>query len=186
MLCYGIYYTIHSCLQASTSTLFVTVYHLSGLPSGLIYIPFGVACSIASICSRYSSPRLTPKSNLESDSKKLKFVAGRVLDRDYRLIAKAQGLAIDRVCGDDLSTFPIEHAWLRTHKYSIIICASLIATYGWILRARVVERPFRTDWSSQLTRLAHSSTSCTPILDRILQPSSLHCKSPVRVQETRN
>lgn len=49
VLCYGIYYTVHSCLQASTSTLFVTVYHLSGLPSGLIYIPFGVACSIASI-----------------------------------------------------------------------------------------------------------------------------------------
>ena len=49
VLCYGIYYTVHSCLQASTSTLFVTVYHLSGLPAGLVYIPFGVACSIASI-----------------------------------------------------------------------------------------------------------------------------------------
>ncbi len=49
VLCYGIYYTVHSCLQASTSTLFITVYHLSGLPAGLIYIPFGVACSIASI-----------------------------------------------------------------------------------------------------------------------------------------
>ena len=49
VLCYGIYYTVHSCLQASTSTLFVAVYHLSGLQAGLIYIPFGVACSIDSI-----------------------------------------------------------------------------------------------------------------------------------------
>ena len=49
VLCYGIYYMIHSCLQASTSTLFVTVYQLSGLRAGLIYIPFGVACSISSI-----------------------------------------------------------------------------------------------------------------------------------------
>ena len=49
VLCYGIYYTVHSCLQASLSTLFVTVYHLSGLRAGLIYIPFSVACSIASI-----------------------------------------------------------------------------------------------------------------------------------------
>ena len=49
VLCYGIYYTVHSCLQASTSTLFVTIYDLSGLSAGLIYIPFGVACSIASI-----------------------------------------------------------------------------------------------------------------------------------------
>lgn len=102
------------------------------------------------------------------------------------MIAKAQGIPIDRVGGDDLSTFPIEHARLRTHKYSVIICASLIATYGWILRAQVVKRPFRNDWSSQLTRLAHSITSRPPILDRILQPGSLHCKSPVRVQETRS
>ena len=49
VLCYSIYYTVHSCLQASTSTLFVTTYHLSGLRAGLVYIPFGVACSIASI-----------------------------------------------------------------------------------------------------------------------------------------
>ena len=49
VLCYAIYYTVHSCLQASTSTLVVAVYHLSGLQAGLIYIPFGVACSVASI-----------------------------------------------------------------------------------------------------------------------------------------
>ena len=49
VLCYGIYYTVHCCLQASTSTLFVTEYQLSGLRAGLIYIPFGVACSISSI-----------------------------------------------------------------------------------------------------------------------------------------
>lgn len=47
--CYGIYYMVHSCLQASTSTLFVELYHISGLSAGLIYIPFGVACSIASV-----------------------------------------------------------------------------------------------------------------------------------------
>ena len=49
ILCYGIYYTVHSCLQASLSTIFVNTYHLSGLKAGVIYIPFGAACSIASI-----------------------------------------------------------------------------------------------------------------------------------------
>lgn len=127
-------------------------------------------------CSRYFSPHLTPKSNLKNSSRKLNFVAGRVLDRDYRVTAQAQGFPIDRVGGDDLSTFPIEHARLRTHKYSIIICASLIAAYGWTLHARVVKRPFRSGWSSRLTRLAYGSTSCTPILNRILQSGSLHCK----------
>lgn len=47
-LCYGIYYMVHSCLQASLSTIFVDIYNVSGLVAGLVYIPFGVACMIAS------------------------------------------------------------------------------------------------------------------------------------------
>lgn len=49
VLCYGIYYAVHSCLQASLSTIFVDIYHLPGLAAGLVYIPFGIACSMASI-----------------------------------------------------------------------------------------------------------------------------------------
>ncbi|KAI0132590.1 putative MFS transporter [Xylariales sp. AK1849] len=112
VLCYGIYYTVHSCLQASLSTIFVEVYQVSGLVAGLVYIPFGAACSIAS------------------------FVAGIIIDRDYRVTAKAQGITIDRVRGDDLTAFPIERARLRTHKYFVIICASLIAAYGWVLQVK--------------------------------------------------
>lgn len=64
--------------------------------------------------------------------------AGKTLNRDYRKVAEAHGLHIDAVRGDNLLTFPVEHARFRTHKYSIIVCASLIAAYGWILRNRVV------------------------------------------------
>lgn len=39
---------VHSCLQASLSTIFVDIYHVSGLVAGLVYIPFGVACMVAS------------------------------------------------------------------------------------------------------------------------------------------
>ena len=176
VLCYGVYYTVYSCLQASTSTLFVAVYQLSGLQAGLIYIPFGVACSMASIVAG-----AFPSHEIEVKLEKLNFVIGRILDRDYRVVAKAQGFPIDRVRGDDLSTFPIEHARLRTHKYSIIICASLIATYGWILRARLVKRPFRRDCSSQLTTLEYSSTSSLPNPDWIFQPGPLHCETSICV-----
>lgn len=48
VFCFGVYYTIYSCLQASLSTIFVEVYGVSGLIAGLSYIPFGVACIIAS------------------------------------------------------------------------------------------------------------------------------------------
>lgn len=114
VLCFGAYYTIYSCLQASLSTIFVEIYDISGLVSGLIYIPFGLACAFAA------------------------FLAGRVLDSDYRKIAKIQRFEIDRYHGDDLSTFPIEHARLRTSKYFIAACAPLIAGYGWALWAKTV------------------------------------------------
>jgi predicted MFS family arabinose efflux permease len=48
VVCYSVYYTIYSCLQASLSTIFVETYHVSGLVAGLSYIPFGVACVVAS------------------------------------------------------------------------------------------------------------------------------------------
>ncbi|KAF7561984.1 hypothetical protein G7046_g2152 [Stylonectria norvegica] len=111
--CFGIYYTIYSCLQASLSTVFVKVYGVSGLVAGVVYIPFGVGCASAA------------------------FLAGKILDRDYRKTAKAQGVVIDRRKGDDLSGFPIEYARLRTSKYFIAACAPLIAGYGWALEARV-------------------------------------------------
>ena len=47
-ICFGIYYMVHTCLQASLSTIFVDIYKVSGLVAGLVYIPFGVGCSIAS------------------------------------------------------------------------------------------------------------------------------------------
>lgn len=47
----GIYYTIYSCLQASLATLSTQIYQTSGLVSGLIYLPFGVACAIGAFAS---------------------------------------------------------------------------------------------------------------------------------------
>lgn len=47
-VCFGIYYMVHTCLQASLSTIFVQVYGVSGLVAGLVYIPFGVGCMVSS------------------------------------------------------------------------------------------------------------------------------------------
>lgn len=40
-----------STLQASLSTLFLDIYGLSSLASGLIYIPFGVACAVSALAT---------------------------------------------------------------------------------------------------------------------------------------
>ncbi|KAI1137580.1 MFS general substrate transporter [Hypoxylon sp. FL0543] len=111
--CYAIYYTIYSCLQASLSTVFVDTYKVSGLIAGVSYIPFGVACATSS------------------------YLAGRVIDRDYRKTAQPRGMSIDEFRGNDISKVPIEYARLRTNKYYIALCAPLIAGYGWALQLKV-------------------------------------------------
>ncbi|KAI0132552.1 major facilitator superfamily domain-containing protein [Xylariales sp. AK1849] len=108
----AVHYTIYSCLQASLSTLVTEIYHVSGLVSGLTYLPFGVACAIAA------------------------FMTGKVLDRDYRKTAKEHGIPIDRTKGENLDCFPIEHARLRSIKYSVALCSFFIVGYGWSLQQK--------------------------------------------------
>jgi len=45
------FHTVYSCLQASLSSLFINIYSYSELEAGLIYIPFGVGCFVASLLS---------------------------------------------------------------------------------------------------------------------------------------
>lgn len=103
-----------SCLQASLSTLFLDIYKISGLVSGLIYIPFGVACALSA------------------------FATGRLLDRNFRKTATEQDVAVTRNKADNLSTFPIERARLRTVMPLVFASACLTIAYGWQLQAGVV------------------------------------------------
>ncbi|KAJ5657798.1 Major facilitator superfamily domain general substrate transporter [Penicillium longicatenatum] len=108
----GIYYMDFSCLQGSMSTLFIDIYKLSELKVGLVYVPFGIGSCVGAYCS------------------------GKVMNRDYRLTARAHNLVIDIRRGDDLSLFPIEKARFRSIWYSM--CATGICTtgYGWALQTR--------------------------------------------------
>ena len=47
----AVFYTAYSCLQASLSSLFINIYGYKELEAGLIYIPFGVGCFVASLLS---------------------------------------------------------------------------------------------------------------------------------------
>ncbi|KAJ0104407.1 hypothetical protein J7T55_010871 [Diaporthe amygdali] len=113
MASYGVGYATYSCLQASLSSLFLDIYKISGLASGLIYIPFGVACALSA------------------------FATGRLLDRNFRKTAAEIGLPITRNKADNLSMFPIEKARLRTVIPLVSMSACLIIAYGWQLQAQV-------------------------------------------------
>jgi hypothetical protein len=63
---------------------------------------------------------------------------GKVMNRDYRIVAGENNFVIDEVRGDDLSTFPIENARLRSIWYPLTIVVVSIAGYGWALHAEAV------------------------------------------------
>lgn len=63
---------------------------------------------------------------------------GKLLDRDYRHMAARCGQAVNLRSGDDIATFPIEKARLRSIWYLVFISSSATVVYGWVLHARTV------------------------------------------------
>ncbi|OAA81749.1 Major facilitator superfamily domain, general substrate transporter [Akanthomyces lecanii RCEF 1005] len=110
IVCYGIFYAMYSCLQASLSTIFVDQYGVSGLTTGLLYLPFGIATIFASV------------------------LAGMLMDREYAKVAKRLGLDPDKRRQHDLTDFPIERVRLSLSKYAVVLCVPCIVGYGWALQ----------------------------------------------------
>ena len=63
------------------------------------------------------------------------------MDRDYRVTAKAYGVTIEKVKGDDLANFQIERARLRSSRYLITLAIATIIGYGWALETKAVRLP---------------------------------------------
>ena len=47
----GVFYMTYCCVQASLSDAFITIYNYSALKAGLVYLPFGFGCGLASYFS---------------------------------------------------------------------------------------------------------------------------------------
>ncbi|KAH6676271.1 major facilitator superfamily domain-containing protein [Halenospora varia] len=102
-------YTAFYDIIASIPQLFAEIYHFNDLQIGLCYLPFGVGCAVAS------------------------FVNGKLLDRNYKRVARQIGFTIDRKRGDDLRHFPIERARLELIWPILTFGLLLILCYGWVL-----------------------------------------------------
>ena len=48
---HGVFYMIYCCVQASLSNAFITIYNYNELKAGLVYLPFGFGCALASFLS---------------------------------------------------------------------------------------------------------------------------------------
>jgi len=108
----AIFYNAYCCIQASLSTLLARIYGLNPVQVGFCYLAYGIGCAIAS------------------------YAVGKVIDRDYRIVARKIGHTIDKIKGDDLTTFPIERARLRSVFYLVNIAAGSTLAYGWTVHAK--------------------------------------------------
>ncbi|OBT56534.1 hypothetical protein VE04_03312 [Pseudogymnoascus sp. 24MN13] len=104
-LIYTAFYDVISSMPA----MFKQTYGFNDLEIGLCYLPFGVGCAVTS------------------------FINGKLLDRNYKKIAKRIGFAIDRKHGDDLRHFPIEEARLGTIWPMLSVGIVSIICYGWAM-----------------------------------------------------
>ena len=117
ILACGLLYVIYTCINASLSTLFVSIYNLNQWEAGLIYLPFGLG-GVAST-----------------------FISGRLLDEAYRQSRHEHGLSTDKAVGDDLDSFPIEKARLRVIWIPMLVTACSVIAFGWVLHYRQVSLP---------------------------------------------
>ena len=69
----------------------------------------------------------------------LSYLNGRLMDCDYKAIARSIGHTIDKVSGDDLNNFPIERARARGSYYLLAVYIAALAGYGWSVQARAHE-----------------------------------------------
>lgn len=101
------------CVQTSISPIFSAQYGFNPLEVGLCFLAGGVGVIAAG------------------------FVAGRLMDWNYKHVARQTGFPIDRVRGDNMRNFPIERARSRGSMSIILMSVGLIVGYGWIVEAKV-------------------------------------------------
>jgi len=130
MLINGLVYMTYCCVQASLSSLFITKYGFKEVYAGLVYVPFGLGCALASYTCGKMMNRTGQVCVLTRE--------GHIMNMEYRRAARNADFTIDRVRGDDLAEFPIENARLRiTHVYVALAVATIVA-YGWTVDKTVV------------------------------------------------
>lgn len=102
-------YTAFYDVIASAPYLFDEIYGFNDLQIGLAFIPFG----IGALCA----PMLV----------------GRLMDWNYRRVAKKENFVIDRKRGDNLQKFPLERARLMVAAPMLVVGTIALLVYGWLL-----------------------------------------------------
>lgn len=117
LLMSGTFYTIYYCVQASIATLFKELYGYSDAIVGTCYLSIGFGVVMGG------------------------YLNGRLLDRNYNIVATNEGLEASKRRAADLTNFPIEKARLLTMAYIQIAHMGILVGYGWVVQHSLVSRP---------------------------------------------
>lgn len=107
----GSFYAVYYCIQTSLPSIFKDVYGFNEFQIGLSYLTGGAGVILGML------------------------VNGRMIDRNYKVIAKNTGFTVDTTYGDDLKHFPIERARARGSRYLLGISVCALVGYGWAIEA---------------------------------------------------
>lgn len=105
-------YAVWYCVQTSIPPIYKNVYHFSELQVGLAYLTGGAGTVLGG------------------------YANGKLMDWNYRVVARKIGHTIDKVSGDDLKHFPIERARARGGRYLLATYTCALAGYGWSVMAQ--------------------------------------------------
>lgn len=100
-------------VSATIPSIYQKLYGLNDLQIGLCYIPFGLGASIASILN------------------------GKILDFNYRRLAKKLGFPVIKNRFVDLRGFPIERSRLEIAFPTLTVGSLSVLAFGWCLNYRV-------------------------------------------------
>ena len=108
----GSFYVVDYAVVALMPDIFKDIYRFNELQIGLTYIPRGVGIIAGGFC------------------------IGKIMDHNYKTVARKIGWNIDEVVGDDLLHFPIERARARGSYFLLIISTAVLVGYGWAVTKR--------------------------------------------------
>lgn len=103
----GSFYVVDYTVVAAMPDIFKDIYGFNELQIGLTYIPRGVGIIAGGFC------------------------IGKIMDYNYKTVARQIGWNIDEVAGDDLEQFPIERARARGSYFLLMISTAVLVGYGW-------------------------------------------------------
>jgi multidrug resistance protein len=104
---HGSFYVVDYSIVATVPDIYKTIYHFNELQIGLAYLPRGGGIIVGGYC------------------------IGKVMDYNYKIIAKKIGWTANKISGDDLEYFPIERARSRGSIWLLIISTATLIGYGW-------------------------------------------------------